>query len=287
MKNQLKTILLLGTLSALLLLVGGLVSPGMLWVMGFLVVAMNLGAYFFSDRLVLAMNRAHEVSPQEQPDLHRIVADLAESARIPKPRVYIVNDERPNAFATGRNPEHGVVAVTTGIMGLLDERELRGVLSHELSHIRNRDVLIASVAAMIAGVIAMIASIVKWGALFGFGGRDRDGGNIFAALALAIVAPIAATIIQLAISRSREYGADASGARISGDPEALASALSKLDRGNRRRLPFGRSHLADNPATASLYICSPLSGESISRWFSTHPPTAERIKRLHELAGAM
>jgi heat shock protein HtpX len=285
LKNQLKTVLLLGSLSAILVLIGALVSPAMVWIMGIVAVLMNLGAYFFSDRLVLAMNRAHEVGPAQAPALHRMVDELAREAGIPKPKIYMVDDPAPNAFATGRNPEHGVVAVTTGIQRLLTERELRGVIAHELAHIRNRDILIASVAAMIASIIAMVASIIKWGAIFGgFGGRDNNnsGGNVIAALALAIIAPIAATVIQLAISRSREYGADATGARISGDPLALANALAKLDRGNRA---IHLHTVGDNPATASLFICSPLSGQSMSRWFSTHPPIPERIKRLQELAG--
>jgi heat shock protein HtpX len=282
-KNSFKTILLLGVLSAILIVIGGLVSPGMLWFFGALAVLLNLGAYFFSDKLVLKMNRARPVSEQEAPKLHRIVAELADKAGLPKPKVYVVDDPAPNAFATGRNPKNGVVAVTTGIQQLLTERELRGVIAHELAHIRNRDILVATIAAMIAAIIAMIASVIKWGAIFGFGRGDDDdgGGNILVALALAIIAPIAATVVQLAISRSREYGADATGARISGDPMALADALAKLDRGNKR-IRFRT--IGDNPATASLFICSPLSGQSVTRLFSTHPPISERIKRLAEIA---
>jgi len=281
-KNSFKTILLLGVLSAILILIGGLVSPGMLWFFGALALLLNLGAYFFSHKLVLKMNLAHPVSESEKPKLHRMVAELAEKAEIPKPKVFIVDDPSPNAFATGRNPKNGVVAVTTGITQLLTERELRGVIAHELAHIKNRDVLVATIAAMVAATIAMIASIIKWGAIFGMGRSDDDeGGNIFVALAIAIVAPIAATVVQLAISRSREYGADATGARISGDPMALAGALAKLDRGNKKV----RFHaVGDNPATASLFICSPFSGKSVTRLFSTHPPIAERIKRLSEIA---
>jgi heat shock protein HtpX len=279
-KNSFKTVLLLGVLSALLILIGGAVSPGMIWVFGALAVLMNLGAYFFSDKLVLKMNRAHPVSEADDPKLHRMVAELAEAAGIPKPRVFVMDDPAPNAFATGRNPAHGVVAVTTGIRELLTERELRGVIAHELAHIKNRDILVASVAATVASIIAMVASVVKWGAILGTG-RDREGDNIFGALALAIIAPIAATIVQLAISRSREYGADAAGAKISGDPMALANALAKLERGNQRV----RVHtVGDSPATASLFICSPLSGRSVASWFSTHPPIAERIERLTAMA---
>ena len=281
-KNSFKTILLLGVLSALLILIGGMVSPGLIWVFGGLALLLNLAAYFFSDKIVLKMNRAYPVSEAEAPGLHHIVSELSHEAGIPKPRVFIVEDPAPNAFATGRNPKNGVVAVTTGIMHLLTERELRGVVAHELAHIKNRDILIATIAAMVAAAIAMIASVIKWGAIFG-GMRSDDeggGGNLFAALAIAIVAPIAATIVQLAISRSREYGADATGARISGDPRALASALAKLQRGNKRV----RFHtVGDNPATASLFICSPFSGQSLSQLFSTHPPISERIKRLSEM----
>jgi len=281
--NQTKTVLLLGALSALLVGIAGLFSPGLIWVFVGVAVVMNLLAYFFSDKMVLAMNRARPIGPGEDPALHRMVEELAKSAGIPTPRLYLVDDPSPNAFATGRNPQNGVVAVTTGIRQLLSERELRGVLSHEMAHIKNRDILIATIAAMVASAIAMIASMVKWGLIFGgFGGRnDDDRGNVFGLLILAIVAPIAATVIQLAISRSREYNADATGAQLSGDPLALASALGKLERG-ARKIPLHT--LGDNPATASLYICNPLSGRQVLSWFSTHPPIPERIKRLEEMA---
>jgi heat shock protein HtpX len=282
-KNQIKTIALLGGLSALLIGIGALVAPNSLWIFGAIAVGMNLLSYFYSDKLVLAMSRAHPVDRAAAPGLYRIVEELSQRAGIPVPRIYVIEDPAPNAFATGRNPEHGVVAVTTGILQLLSERELRGVLAHELSHIRNRDILVASIAAMAASVISMIASIVKWGAIFGTSRDDDEGGNPVGALLMAIVAPIAATIIQLAISRSREYMADATGAQISGDPLALASALGKLERGNQRVM----SPTAENaPATASLFICSPFSGGAIMRWFSTHPPIPERIRRLEELAAA-
>lgn len=289
-KNQLKTVVLLGALSALLIGLGAWLSPGYLWFFVALAVLMNLGSYFFSDKIVLAMSRAHPVSEHDAPGLHRMVEELAREAGIPKPRVYIVNDPAPNAFATGRNPAHGVVAVTTGIVDILNERELRGVLAHELSHIRNRDILVASIAAMIATVITSIASMLQWGVLLGgVGGRDGDrdsgAGGVIGALALAILAPIAATVIQLAISRSREYLADASGARLSRDPMGLASALTKLDEGNRR---IAMHTLGNNPATSSLFICAPLSGARAGRglvkWFSTHPPIPERIERLRQMA---
>ena len=281
--NHLKTVALLGVLSALLVVIGGALAPGQLWVFAALAVALNFFSYFFSDRIVLRMNRARPVEPGTDPALERMVAELADRAGIPAPRLYVIDDPAPNAFATGRNPEHGVVAVTTGIRRLLTERELRGVIAHELAHIHNRDILVASIAAMIATVISFVATAVQWGAMFG-GRDDREregGGGLLGALALAIVAPIAATVVQLAISRSREYGADAFGARISGDPLALASALAKLERGNAR-VPLHT--VGDSPATASLFIVKPLSGGSVASWFSTHPPIPERIRRLEELA---
>lgn len=285
--NQLKTIALLGVLSAILVAIGAAVSPGAMWLFGGLAVLMNFAAYFWSDRLVLAMSRARPLVPGADPALEAMVGEIAGRAGIPVPRIYVIDEEAPNAFATGRNPEHAVVAVTSGIRRLLTDRELRGVIAHEIAHVKNRDILIASVAAMIASVIAMIASVIKWGAIFGFGSSDRDeeggAGGLLAALVLAIVAPIAATIVQLAISRSREYGADAAGAALSGDPRALASALGKLHRGNDRL----RFHtVGDNPATASLFIVAPLSGDQVSSWFSTHPPIAERIRRLEAMTAA-
>jgi len=283
--NQLKTIGLLGVLSALVVVIGGALAPGQLWLFGVLAVALNLGSYFFSDRIVLAMNRARPVTPGSDPALERMVAELAARAEIPVPRLYVIDDPAPNAFATGRNPAHGVVAITTGIRGLLSERELRGVIAHELGHVHNRDILVASIAAMMASVVSFVATAIQWGAMFGGrDDRDRDGGGLLGALALAIVAPIAATIIQLAISRSREYGADAFGARIAGDPLALASALAKLERGNAR-VPLHT--VGDSPATASLFIVKPLAGGSVASWFSTHPPIPERIRRLEAMAEAI
>ena len=281
-KNQLKTIALLGGLSVLLILLGSAISPGALWIFAAIAVVMNVVAYFWSDKIVLRMNHAHPIDARVDPELFAIVADLARRAEIPMPRVYAIDDPAPNAFATGRNPEHGVVAVTTGIRQLLTPRELRGVLAHELAHIKNRDILIASVAAMIATAVSFIASAVQWGLMLG-AGRDRDEstGSVAGSLVLAIVAPIAATIIQLAISRSREYLADAAGARIAGDPLALASALAKLERGNQR-IPMHRA--GQSPSTSSLFIVAPFAGSSVARWFSTHPPIAERIRRLEELA---
>lgn len=279
MKNQLKTVLLLGVLSSLLIAIGGALGPGYLYGFTALALLMNLGAYFFSDRIVLAMHRAREVSPADAPALHRIVTELSARADIPKPRVFVIPEAQPNAFATGRNPEHGVVAVTEGIMALLDERQLRGVLAHELAHIKNRDILVASVAAAISAAVTHIAQAAQFMAFFGGGQRDEEeGGSAVGALALAFVAPIAATLVQLGISRSREYMADETGANLTGDPEGLASALERLERGVER-IP---AHV--EPATASLFIVSPLAGVGgLFSWFSTHPPMSERIARLRAM----
>jgi heat shock protein HtpX len=280
MKNQLKTILLLGALSAILVGIGGALGPTYLYVFAAISLAMNLGAYFFSDRIVLAMHHAREVSPAEAPELHRMVDDLSRRAGIPKPRVYILPDDQPNAFATGRNPAHGVVAVTEGILDLLDARELRGVLAHELGHIKNRDVLLSSIAAAAASLITYAAHAAGFAALFGGGSQDEDEGSSAAGgLLLAIVAPFAATLIQLGISRSREYMADETGARIAGDTEGLARALLKLEQA-AHVVPAG----APQPSTASLFIVNPLAGgASLMKLFSTHPPIEERVARLRAL----
>jgi heat shock protein HtpX len=281
-KNQVKTIALLGGLSVLLVLVGSAISPSALWVFGAIAVVMNLVAYFWSDKIVLRMNHAHPIDAGADPELFGVVEELARRGGIPTPRVYVIDDPAPNAFATGRNPEHGVVAVTTGIRRLLTTRELRGVLAHELAHIKNRDILVASIAAMIATVISFVASAAQWAFMLGTG-RDRDesAGGAIGGLIMAIVAPIAATVIQLAISRSREYLADAEGARLAGDPLALASALAKLE-GANRRIPMHRA--GQSPATSALFIVAPFAGSRAASWFSTHPPIAERIRRLEELA---
>jgi heat shock protein HtpX len=282
LKNQLKTIVLLGVLSALLLGMGALVAPGHLWIFGTMALVMNLGAYFFSERIVLAMHRASEVGPAEAPTLHAIVDELALRAGIPKPRVFVIPEEQPNAFATGRNPKHAVVAVTEGILRILDRRELRGVLAHELAHIKNRDILIASLAAAAASLITWIAHALSFGALFGGSHEDSESGSAGQGLLVALVAPLAATLVQLGISRSREYLADATGAQLSGDADALASALLKLERASEvvpARQP--------TPATASLFIVNPFGPlETVARWFSTHPSTAERVRRLRALAAA-
>jgi heat shock protein HtpX len=282
--NTFKTAILLATLTGLLVLVGRWIGgpSGMVIAFGFAIL-MNMGAYWFSDKLALKMAGAREVSPTEAPELHRLVAELAQRAGLPMPRVAIVESEAPNAFATGRSPKHGVVAVTTGIMRILDRDELAGVIAHELGHIKNRDTLISAVVATVAGAITMIANMAQWALIFGgLGGGDDDEDSgmvgLVSGLFLIILAPIAATLIQLAISRAREYGADAAGAGIAGNPIALASALRILENGNARR------PAAVNPATAHLYIVNPLHGGAIAGLFSTHPPVAQRIIRLEQLA---
>lgn len=278
MKNQLKTVLLLGALSGVLLGIGALVAPGYLYVFAALAVIMNLGAYFYSDRIVLAMNHAQELPPERLPWLHNMVAELAQEANIPRPRLFVIPEAQPNAFATGRNPEHGVVAVTAGILDLLDQRQLRGVLAHEIAHIKNRDILVASVAAAIATIVTYVAQMLGWNALLGGRRDDGHGASPVVALLVAFLAPIAATIIQLAISRSREYLADETGAALSGDPEALASALLAMQR-TSRAIPADTA-----PATASLFIVNPLAGGSLIKLFSTHPPIEDRVARLREMS---
>jgi heat shock protein HtpX len=233
--------------------------------------------YWFSDKIALAMSGAREVSQDQAPDLHQMVEKLSVQAGLPKPRVYIIPQETPNAFATGRNPEHAAVAVTEGILRILKPQEMEGVLAHELSHVKNRDILISSVAAVIAGAISYLAMMAQWGAIFGMGRSDDDeggGGNMIGALLLAIMAPIAAMLIQMAISRSREYAADASGAKLIGEGRPLANALQKLENYNQQ------APMQVNPATAQMYIVNPLAGQSLMRLFSTHPPIEERIARL-------
>jgi heat shock protein HtpX len=245
---------------------------------GFAIV-INLGAYWFSGDIALRMAGAREVSPQEAPELHQLVEELATYARLPKPRVAIIDSPSPNAFATGRDANHAVVAATSGILGILTRDELAGVLAHELGHVRNHDILISSIAATIAGAITMVANMAQWALIFGgFGGRDDDEGqNPFAALLMILVAPIAALLIQMAISRSREYAADEAGARIQGNPESLARALEKLEMASSvRPLPV-------NPAVAHMFIVNPLKGVNFAGLFSTHPPLQERIKRLRSM----
>ena len=277
--NTLKTVLLLGLLSGLVLAIGALVSPQQLHLFAILALAMNLGAWFFSDRLVLRMSHAVEVSPAEAPELHAIVDELATNAGIPKPRVYVMPESQPNAFATGRNPEHGVVAVTEGLLSMLDRRELRGVIAHELAHIRHRDILVSSIAAAAATTITYLAQALSWGAMFGANDRDERSDSGAGALLAIIVAPIAATLIQMGISRSREFLADEGGAEIARDAEGLAMALRKLE------VASGRVPAEVAPATASLFIVNPFGAtRSMARLFSTHPSTEERIERLMAIA---
>jgi heat shock protein HtpX len=286
MSNTFKSVLLLAALTGILVVMGRVLggTGGMIIAFGIAVV-MNFTSYWFSDSIALKMAGARQVSPEDAPDLHKLVEELCYRAQLPKPRVAIIESPSPNAFATGRDENHAVVAVTTGILQILSRDELMAVLSHEIGHVKNHDILIASIAATVAGAITMIANMLHWAALFGgfgggFGGRDREGGvNPIAALAMMILAPIAALLIQMAISRSREYGADQTGAQIDGDPMALASALEKLDAWSKR-IP-----LNVNPSAAHLFIVNPLSGQLLARLFSTHPPIQERIKRLHQMAG--
>jgi len=240
---------------------------------------MNGAGYWFSDKIVLRMYRAKEVDPKDAPNLYRILQDLTLRAHMPMPSVYVIPQAAPNAFATGRDENHAAVAVTEGILDILTESELRGVLAHELSHIKNRDILIGTIAATMAGAISMLANIAQWGLIFG--GRsndDREGANPIAALAMIILAPLAAMLVQLAISRGREYGADATGATVSGDPLSLASALKKLQRGVEKH------PMEANPATAHMFIVSPLTSGGLMALFSTHPPLEERILRLEMMA---
>jgi heat shock protein HtpX len=280
MSNTLKTGALLGLLTGLLILIGGYFggSQGMsiAFVMAFL---MNFGAYWFSDRIVLAMYRAQPVGEAEAPELYRMVQGLTLRAQMPMPRIYIIPTDALNAFATGRDPEHAAVAATQGILRVLNEEELEGVLAHELAHVRNRDTLISTIAATLAGVIVMLARMAMWMPYYGGGGRDDEdrGGGAMGFLLLAILAPIAATLIQLAISRSREFQADESAARLTHKPYALASALQKLEIG-ANRLP-----MEANPATSHLFIVNPIRGNALFKLFSTHPPIEERIARLQAL----
>ena len=279
--NIFKTFLLLGVLSALLISAGAAIGPGAMTLFLALAVAMNLGAWFYSDRVVLRMHRAQPLNHGDAPGLHQMVAGLAARAGIPAPRLYLVDDAQPNAFATGRNPEHGVVAVTAGLLRMMPAQEVRGVIAHEIAHITNRDILVASVAAMLAGAVSFIGNALQFGALFGSSSADgEEGGSPLGALVLAVVAPIAATLVQLGISRSREYMADELGARLAGDPESLARALERLHQATAL-IPSE----AARPATASLFIVNPFSGAGgFTQLFSTHPPIEARVARLRALA---
>ncbi len=286
---NLKTVLLLGFLTGLFLLVGKLIGgqQGMI-IAFFFAMAMNFFTYWFSDKMVLSMYGAREVSYEEAPWLHQMVEDLARRAGIPKPRVYIVDMHVPNAFATGRDPKHAAVAVTTGILDILNEDELKGVLAHELGHIKNRDILISTIAATIGGAISMIAEMAFWSNLFGGSNDEEEGGGIgelIGSILLLVLAPIAAMIIQMAISRSREFAADKAGAEISGCPLCLARALEKLEMAAKQLTPVAEREV--NPGTAHMMIVNPFKGDFIAKLFSTHPPTEERIARLLEIAKRM
>ncbi|MEJ5364424.1 MAG: zinc metalloprotease HtpX [Desulfosoma sp.] len=284
MANRFRTMILLTALTMLIVFLGKLLggSQGMLIAL-VLALVMNFGSYWFSDKIVLAMYRARTVAEDEAPELYRMVRELAVSAGLPMPKVAIIPSETPNAFATGRNPEKAVVAVTEGILRLLSADELRGVLAHELAHVKNRDILVGTIAAALAGAIMFIADMVRWSAIFGgFRGSDDDEGGglgIVGAMAVAIVAPLAAMIIQMAISRSREYLADETGAMIAQNPLGLAKALEKLAIASQR-IPMVEA----KPSTAHLFIVNPLSGGALLNLFSTHPPIEERIRRLRAMA---
>lgn len=280
--NNFKVIFLLLLLTLLFVAIGYYLGGqrGMLFAFG-LAVVMNFFSYWFSDKIVLSLYRARPATEQTDARLLRIVRYAAQKGFLPMPRVYVIPTRAPNAFATGRNKEHAAVAVTEGILELLSNDELEGVIGHELAHVKNRDILIGTIVATIAGAIGILAAMARWAAIFGGVGRsdDRDGGGPFALLIMAIVAPLAAMLIQLAISRAREYKADKVGSQITGQPLALASALDKL-----HRAPV-QLRLDQRPATAHLFIASPLSGKGLSGLFSTHPPVKERIRRLQVLAG--
>lgn len=279
--NGLKTMVLMVTLSLMLVAVGAMLGgkSGMTYAL-IMAFVMNFISYWFSDKIVLKMYGAREVQEVEAPALYGSVRRLATAAGLPMPRVYIIEENQPNAFATGRNPEHGAVAVTTGIMRILSREELEGVIAHELAHIKNRDILVGTVAATIAAAISYVAQMAQWAMLFGGRNSDEDrGGHPLVAIVMMIVGPIAAMLVQMAISRSREYGADEGGARIAGNPLYLASALRKLHNASQR-IP-----LQANPATAHMFIVNPLSGGGIARLFSTHPPLEERIARLEQMHG--
>ncbi len=278
MSNIFKTAFLLTGMTLLLMLAGRAFGGqnGMLIALAFAAV-LNFVSYFFSDKIALATYRAQSVGRDDLPRVYNIVERLAQKESLPMPKVYLIPTDSPNAFATGRNPNHASVAVTQGILGLLNDDELEGVIAHELGHVRNRDILISSIAATLAGAITYLASIARWGMIFGGirGSRDRDGGGGIAAIAMMFLAPFAAMLIQLAVSRSREYGADETGAHWTGNPYALASALAKIDAYSRQR------PLLATPSTAHLFIIQPfLGGMSFGNLFSTHPPTAKRIERL-------
>ncbi len=277
--NTMKTFLLMGVLTVMLVFIGRLLGGEGGMIMAFVLAAvMNFGTYWFSDKLVLRMYKAQQVTQADAPELYNLVQELSGRANLPMPKVYVIPGDQPNAFATGRNPQNAAVAVTQGIMRTLSRDELRGVIGHELAHVKHRDILVGTVAATMAGAISMIANMAQWAMIFG-GGRssDDEGGNPIAGLAMMIIAPIAAMMVQMAISRSREFLADEGGAQIAGNPLSLSSALRKLD-AKAHEIPMHAS-----PATAHMFIVSPLTGGGLMKLFSTHPPMEERIARLEAM----
>ena len=282
MGNWTKTTLLLGLMTALIVFIGGLFGGRQGMIIAFvLAMGMNFFSYWYSDKIVLRMYRATEVNPSDFPTLFHAVERLSQNAGLPMPRVYIIPEDAPNAFATGRDPEHAVIAVTEGLLRTMNNEEATGVLAHEMSHIKNRDILIGSIAATMAGAIMILASMARWSAIFGGGSRDEEGGGMgmIGLIAMSILAPVAAMLIQMAISRSREYLADATGAQIAGSPEGLANALGKLG-AYSKQIP-----MKAEPATAHMFIVNPLSGRKMANLFSTHPPLEDRIARLRGGSG--
>lgn len=281
MGNQVRTVILLAVMTAFMLWIGQILGgrQGMVTAL-FLAAGMNFFSYWYSDKIVLFMYRAQEVTPQQAPQLYSIVETLSRRANLPMPKICVIPQQTPNAFATGRDPKHAVVAVTEGLLNILNKEEIAGVLAHELAHVNNRDILIGSIAATMAGAIMILSNMARWFAILGGGSRDggdRGGSNIIGLVIMSILAPLAALLIQTAISRSREYLADATGATFAGDPEGLANALEKLG-AYSRRLPMDA-----NPSTAHMFIVNPLSGRGVMTLFSTHPPLEERIARLRKM----
>lgn len=278
--NNFRTWLLMGALTVLLVSIGGMVGGrgGMIVFLGFALV-MNFVSYYHSDKIAIRMTKSKELTPGEAPDLHQMVRGLSQRAGIPMPRIFLTPSNQPNAFATGRNYDKAVVAVTQGLMDIMDRSELEGVIAHELAHIKNRDILIGSIAASIAGAVMIIADVARFSAMF-FGGRDNDNnGGVIGIIAISVIAPMAALVVQMAISRSREYQADRSGAEIAGNPNGLANALLKLEQSSKR-VPMEVS-----PAAAHMFIINPLSGRALASLFSTHPSVDSRVQRLYELGG--
>ena len=277
--NTLRTTFLMALLTVIMVTLGGaLGGKGGMTMALVMAAGMNFFSYWFSDKMVLSMYGAREISEQEDPRFYGLVRRLAQRANLPMPRVYVIDSDTPNAFATGRNPDHAAVAATSGILRILSEDELAGVMAHELAHVKHRDILIQTVAATFAGAITYLAHMAQWAAMFGGRSDEDDGGSAIGAILMAILSPIAAMLVQMAISRSREYGADAGGASICGNPLSLASALQKLEMGNQQ-VP-----MQANAATAHMFIVNPLTGGGMMSLFSTHPPMAERIERLRDMA---